>query len=336
MSLSTFAKIPVPELELEHQMHYADSIVSVTKLREPSVSKELKSRLHRRVLELRLNPQNIEILNSYDFVAKVCTFGVSNHSTTCSHQNRWWIFASISVIFLFEFDDQFDKPLLLSPENIASLSKKMRGVLRSLSGHKLSGLQGNLEDWPAEVVGKEAYLWLLREAEDLREGAAELVQDLFVDYCYGTEEEIIEWQPDAYRGDYTAWNLDRYNEVRKRSAGLTFVSVGPLFVAHKWIQKKHVVTCTDLLYEATIVIALANDILGVNRDRDDRLCVTSLKLSSCSEVVQYHNELVEVLHKKVLELEGNTRRFMEEVEASVVGLFLWQCRSKRYAVVFEC
>ena len=333
MSRSMFVKIPVPALELEHEMHYADSIVSVTKLREPSVSRELKSKLHHQVLDLKLNPQSIDILNSYDFVAKVCNLGVSNHPT--NDQNRWWIFASISVIFLFAFDDQFDKPQLLSSENIARLSKKMRGVLRSLSRHKLSGLQGSLEDWPAGVLGKEAYLWLLREAEDLREGAAELVQDLFVDYCYGTEEEIIEWQPDAYRGDFTAWDLDRYIEVRKRSAGLTFVSVGPLFVAHKWIQKEHVRACTDHLYDATILVGLANDVLGVNRDRGDRTCVTSLKLSSCSEVVQYHNELVEVLHKKVLELEGNTMHFMEEVEASVVGLFLWQCDSKRYAVVLE-
>nr|WDE20684.1 terpene synthase-like protein uBuTS-14 [Bubarida sp. uBuTS-14] len=330
MSLSVFTKIPIPAVELEHLMHYADSAVGETKLRKHSVSGELKSLLHRHLLDLKLNPQYLDHLNIYDCVAKCFNLGVNHHPTL--DQNQLWIFASILILFLFEFDDHFDNPLHLTPENTARLSKEMRAVLRSLSRHNLSGLQGGLEDWPAEVPGKEAYLWLLREAEDLKEGAAELTHGLFVDYCFGVEEEVIEWKSDTYRGDLTAWSLDRYKEVRKRTAAGGFAIVVPLFVTYKWIQKEHVHKCTDLLYEASLLLALSNDILGIPRDRRDSATMTALKIASTSEVVQHHNEMVEVLHKKVLALEGNTKHFMEEVEASVVGFFLWQCHSKRYTL----
>ena len=333
MSLSVFAKLPVPALELEHPLHYADSAVRETKLREPSVSEELKSKLHRLLLDLKLHPQYMDHLNIYDIVAKVFNLGISNRPTL--NQNQLWLLTAVLIIFLFEFDDHFDKPPQLKHENSARLSKEMRDVLRSLSRHNLSGLQGSLEDWPAEVPGKEAYLWLLREAEDLREGTAELIHDTFVDYCFGVEVEVTEWQPDMCRGDLTAWNLDRYKEVRKRSSGFVFLVVGPLFIIHKCVQKDHIITCTDLLYEASIVVALANDILGMNRDRgkSGAIDITSLKIvASSSVVVQDHNEIVEVLHKNVLELECNTRHYMEAVEASVVGLFLWQCYSNRYTL----
>ena len=36
------------------------------------------------------------------------------------------------------------------------------------------------------------------------------------------------------------------------------------------------------------------------------------------------------LRKDILELDGDTRRFMEEIEISAVGVFLWQCNCKRY------
>nr|WDE20680.1 sesquiterpene synthase uBuTS-5 [Bubarida sp. uBuTS-5] len=334
MSLSVFTKIPIPAVELEHLMHYADSAVSEAKLRKHSVSEELKSQMHRHLVDLKLNPRYPDNLNIYDFVAKLFNLGVSKHPTF--DQNRLWLFSSILILFLFEFDDHFDdhfdNPLHLTTENIARLSKEMRAVLRSLSRHNLSGLQGSLEDWPAEVPCKEAYRWLLREAEDLKEGAAELLHDIFVDYCFGVEEEVIEWKSDMYRGDLTAWSLDRYKEVRKRAAGVVFAIVVPLFVTRKWIQKEHVNTCTDLLYEAALLVGLSNDILGIPRDLRDSGTMTVLKIASTSEVVQHHNMMVEVLHKKVLALEGNTMHFMDAVETSVAGVFLWQCHSKRYTL----
>nr|WDE20676.1 bicyclogermacrene synthase uBuTS-1 [Bubarida sp. uBuTS-1] len=336
MSLSVFAKIPVPALKLENPLHYSDSAVSLAKVREPLLSGELKSRLHRHALDLKLDPKYIGNLNVHDFVAKVHDLGVSNHPTP--GQNRQWLFASTLVLFIFEFDDHFDTAVRLTPENIARVSKDMRDVLRSLSRHNLCGLQGSLEDWPAKVPCKEAYHWLLREGEDLREGTAQLIHDTFVDYCYGTEGEVIEWQPDMYRGDFTAWNLDRYCEIRKRSIGVLFAVLGPLFIRYNWIQKEHITTCIDLLHEAAIVVALANDVAGMNRDLEDNeaIDITSLKIAATSsEVVQYHNKKVEVLHKKVLELECNTWRFMEQVEASVVGLFLWHLNAQRYAVNSE-
>nr|WDE20679.1 sesquiterpene synthase uBuTS-4 [Bubarida sp. uBuTS-4] len=330
MSLSVFAKIPVPTLELEQPVHYVDSAVSVVKFREPLVSGDVKRKLHRHVLDLKLNPEYIQHLGIYDLVAKVYNLGVSNHPL---NQYRLWLLVSTLEILIFEFDDYFDKSLLRTPENIAKLSKEMRGVLRSLSRHNLSGLQGSLEDWPAEVPCKQAYLWHLREAEDLREGTAQLIHDTFVDYCYGVEVEVTEWQSDVNKGDLTAWNLDRYNDARKHSVGLAYAIVGPLYIANKWLQKEHIITCTDLVYDASILTVLGNDILGMNRDRGDSGTMTSLKLlASSSEVVQYHNELVEVLHKKVIELECNTRHYMEEVEAAVVAFFLWQSRAERYAV----
>ena len=48
---------------------------------------------------------------------------------------------------------------------------EMRGILKALSRHSLGGLQGVLDDWPTAVPCKEAYLWLLQEAEGLRKGA---------------------------------------------------------------------------------------------------------------------------------------------------------------------
>nr|WDE20678.1 bicyclogermacrene synthase uBuTS-3 [Bubarida sp. uBuTS-3] len=334
MSLSAFTKIPVPALELEYPMHYADSAVSEAKLRETSVSTELKSKLHRHILNLKLKAQYAEHLNIYDFIAKVHSIGVSNHPTVNKSEKRQVLFASSLIVLLFQFDDHFEAtdPLHLTLESIAKRSKEMRSVLSSLSAHNLSGLQGSLEEWPAAVPGKEAYLWLLREADDLREGTAELVHDTFVDYCHGVLMEIIEWQSDMYRGDFTAWNLDRYKEVRKRSSGVIFGTVGILYITQKWIQKEHITTCTDLLYEAAIVVSFGNDILGKNRDSVDSsvIDITSLKIATSSNIVLKHNTMVKALHSKVLELEGDTRHFMEEMEASVVGLFLWQLYSKRY------
>ena len=327
MSLSVFTKIPIPTMKLEPPMHYADSTVSVANLRESLVSEKLNNRLHRLVLDLKLNPQYIDHMNINDFVAKACNLGAPTPD-----QDWLWLFTSVHGIFIFEFDDHFDKPRQIAPECVAKRAKEMRAVLRSLGSHKLSGLQGSLEHWPSEVPCKEAYLWLLRKAEELREGAAELLHDVFIDFCNGVEEEIIQWQSDAYRGDFTAWNLDHYKEARKRSVGYIYSPVVPLFIINKWIQKEYFTTCIDLLYEAAIIVALANDILGIPRDHGDDGTMTVLRIiTSLNDVIKVHNEMVEELHKKVLELECNAMYFMEEMEAGMVGLFLWQLNSNRYA-----
>ena len=75
---------------------------------------------------------------------------------------------------------------------------EIKTFLRALSRHGLSGFQGNLDDRPTSLPFREPYLWLLREAEDLSEGAAELIHYTFVDYCLGLEMEVTEWAPDLY------------------------------------------------------------------------------------------------------------------------------------------
>ena len=96
-----------------------------------------------------------------------------------------------------------------TPENVSRLSKEMRTLLRALTKHGLSGLQGDLNEWPTTVPLKEAYLWLLREAEDVRKGTAELVHHTFLDYCFGVETEVTEWAPDVYQNNTSAWNLSK-------------------------------------------------------------------------------------------------------------------------------
>ena len=153
----------------------------------------------------------------------------------------------------------FDDPIS-TPEIVARLSMEVR----ALSRHSLDGLQGDLDDkiWPTAVPCKEAYLWLLQEGESLKNGAAELIQSTFNDYCLGVEWELVEWAPDLHRGDMTAWNLDRCVEVRKRSAGGGF-TLALLFVIHKWMTQKHFSDCSNLIYNAGSIIALGNDVLGL-------------------------------------------------------------------------
>ena len=55
----------------------------------------------------------------------------------------------------------------------------MRGILRAISRHSLSGLQGALDDRPTTIPCKEAYFWLLSEADVLGKGAAELIHSFF-------------------------------------------------------------------------------------------------------------------------------------------------------------
>ena len=68
------------------------------------------------------------------------------------------------------------------------------------------------------MPSKEAYLWLPREGEGLKKGAAELIHSTFLDYCVGVGSELVEWASDLYQGDMTAQNLNRCTEVRKHSA----------------------------------------------------------------------------------------------------------------------
>ena len=201
----------------------------------------------------------------------------------------------------------------------------------------LSGLQGGLDDWPTALVPlKEAYLWLLKEAEDLRKGTAELIHYQFLDYCFGVEAELMEWAPDMHQNNTLAWNLCRYNEVRKRSSGMIVTLMGPLYVANKWLKKETFISCysSHLLYDESIVTALANDLIGVKKDHQqevsETISMTSLKFASVKEIAQAHNERVTCLRKNILDLHGDERIFMEEIEVAVAGLFLWQCNARHY------
>ena len=259
--MSQLIEVPVNVLALRHHLKYAQSALSAAKLRQASVSSALKSRLQNRlrVSALKLNPKHIEGLNIADYVAKIFNVGIECPSTGC--QDRQWIFSATLFIVLVEFDDHFDEQFC-TPETVAKLSMVMRGILKALSRHSLGGLQGVLDDWPTAVPCKEAYLWLLQEAEGLRKGAAELIHGNFNDYCLGVVSEIVEWAPDLHRGDLTAWDLERCNEVRKRSVAGTFFLV-PLYVINVWMTREHYRACRDLLYDVSVIIALANDVLGV-------------------------------------------------------------------------
>ena len=116
----------------------------------------------------------------------------------------------------------------------------------------------------------------------------------------------------------TAWNLDRCIEVRKHSAGAAF-AMTPLFVINKWMTRKHYSACNDLIYDAAIIIALGNDVLGVVERESQSTGMQPTKIVSADEVVQSHNEKVECLRKILKELDGDARRFMEEMETSTVG-----------------
>ena len=99
-------------------MHYAEATISVAKLRESLVSEKLNSRLHRLVLDLKLNPQYIDHMGINDFVAKACNLGAPTPD-----QDWLWLFTSVHGVFIFEFDDHFDKPRQITPECVAKRAK---------------------------------------------------------------------------------------------------------------------------------------------------------------------------------------------------------------------
>ena len=328
-----FLEVPVKSLAPEYQgpaLQYAQSAFDLAKLRNASISPSLRDKLKNHCSALKLNSQYIEELNISDYVAKVNGICIANEHHATEEQNQLWIFAATHAILLIEFDDYFDTPCN-TPDNVSRLSMEMRSVLRALSRH----LQGGLDDWPTGVPCKEAYLWLLKESECLRKGAAELIHYMYIDYCFGVEMEITEWSPDMHRCDTSAWNLDRCNEVRKRSIGVVSAAIaGPLYVANNWMKKEHITNNIDQVYNASIIVALANDILGLKRDGQERECMAiglkTAKIASASEIIQHHNEKVKCLNKCILDLDGDTRHFMEEIEVTTVGLFLWHCNAKRY------
>lgn len=322
--MSRFVEVPVKALALQHPFKYAHSALSVAKLREASVSSLLKTRLRNHLSALNLNPKYIEALNIPDFIAKI--YGIECPST--EDKERQWVFSATFTICFFVFDDHFDEQVG-TPEIVAKLSLEMRDILRALSRHTLSGLQGVLDDWPTDVPCKKAYLWLLQEAEGLRKGGAELLHTTFNDYCLGVESEIVEWAPDLHGGDMSAWNLDRCNEVRKRSAAGN-MALAPLYVINKWMTREHYRACNDLLYDVSLIIALPNDVIQSVKRNSHSISMETTKILSADEIVQCHNKKVECLRKDILELDGDTRRFMEEIEISAVGVFLWQCNCKRY------
>ena len=326
--MSQFTEVPVKALALQHPMKYANSPLSAARLRETPINSSLISRLENHLSALKINLKYIELLNVTDFVAKIWNVGIERPST--EDQDRLWIYCATFIITLFEFDDHFDEPIS-TPDIITRLSMEMRVFLRALSRHSLGGLQGDLDDWPTAVPCKEGYLWLLREGERLKKGAAELFHSMFLDYSLGVESELVEWAPDLHRGDMTAWNLDRCVEVRKRSAG-AHLTVVPLFVIHKWMTRKDFSACNDLIYDTGVIAGLGNDILGIVQSSSESLSIglQPTRIASADKVVQCHNEKVECLRKDIEELEGDKRRFMEEIETSSVGLFVWQCNCKRY------
>ena len=143
--MSWFVEVHIKSLVLQHPLRYSRSALDSAKLRNSSVSLSLKNKLQNHCSALKLNPRYNEEVSIADFVAKTNNLGVEYHAT--EEEDRLWIFVATLGIFLFEFDDYFDKPSN-TPENVSRLSTEMRVVQRALSRHGLSGLQGNIDDWP--------------------------------------------------------------------------------------------------------------------------------------------------------------------------------------------
>ena len=309
-------------LPFEYPLQYARSTLILAKQRNAaSVSSSLQGRVLNHCSALNLKPPAGE-LNFADFIAKVYNIGIENP--------QLWIYAATHCLFFMEFDEYFDGACN-TPDNVSRLSMELRALLRALSRHGLGGLRGDLDDWPTGVPGREAFRWLLKETEALRMGAGEMSHYCFLDYCLGIELEIVEWAPDMYQGNTTKWDIDRCVEIRKRSAGVLYLMV-PLYVAKTWIRKEHVAACNDLLYDVAAIGGLANDVMWIKHSEENEMGIQTLKIASRSEVIQYHNDRVRCLRKAILDLDGDTRSFMEEVEVSIVGVLLWECNALRYDV----
>ena len=62
------------------------------------------------------------------------------------------------------------------------------------------------------------------------------------------------------------------------------------------------------LYDAAIVIALANDALGAMEKESQSIGIQPTKIVSADEVVQCHNEKVECLRKDIKELDWRHKK----------------------------
>ena len=306
----------------EYPLQYARStVISAKRRNAASVSSSLQGRVLNHCSVLHLKPPPGE-LNFTDFIAKVYNIGIEDP--------QLWIYAATHCLFFMEFDEHFDGACN-TPDNVSRLSMELSALIRALSRHGLGGLRGDLDDWPTGVPGREAYLWLQKETEALRIGAGEMSHYGFLDYCLGIESEIVEWAPDIYQGNTTKWDIDRCMEIRKRSAGVRYLLV-PLYVANTWMRKEHVDACNDLLYDVAVIGGLANDVMWIKHGEENEMGIQTLKIASRGEVIQYHNDRVRCLRKAILDLDGDTRSFMEEVEVSIEGVLLWECNAQRYDV----
>ena len=317
-------------LERDSPLQYPLEVLASVLQRRRLETSGLLEALEKHCKAIKLEFQLYDHLNASNYVAKVNNVTVDYEPA--EERDRLWIFSTTLVIFLFQFDDHFDKPSC-SPENASMLSTEMKTILRAFRKHAFNGLQGQLEDWPASVPLKEAYLWLLKEAEELREGTAEVLHYAFMALVYGVETEITEWGPDAYSGDMSRWNLQRYDNVRKHTGGMQVATVPIIYIANKRTTKEHYIACEDMVNDySSLIVGLANDIIGSKKDKMEEKSsgVKSINIASEREVVQHHNDLVKCLKKAVLELQGDTRRFMEEVEVATAGLAVWQLDCKRY------
>ena len=320
--MSQFVEVSVKSLVLQHPLRYARWALNAAKLRNSSASPSLKDKFEKHCSALDLRPVPVA-----DIIAKASNIGVGYHQA--EEQDRLWILTGTLYVFLMEFDAHFDNPSC-TPENISRLSMEIRAILRALSRHGLSGFQGNLDDWPTSLPFRKPYLWLLKEAEDLRKGAAELLHYTFVDFCLGLEMEVTEWAPDLYRNDTSSWNLDRCCEARKRSRGQAIYIVPSFYIGNKWTKKEHFTACIDLIYDTAIITTLAGDLLGEKEDLEtDHIGMTTLKIAKRSKIAQLHNEKVECLRNDISSLHGDIRRLMEEVEVTMASTFLWECTRKK-------
>ena len=227
-------------LEPNCPLQYPRGVLTSVLQRRRLETTELLEALEKLCKAIKLDFQLYDHLNASNYAAVVNNITVDYEPA--EERDRLWIFATTLVIFLFLFDDHFDKPTC-SPENASILSTEVKTILRAFRKHTFNGLQGELEDWPASVPLKEAYLWLLKEAEELREGAAEVLHYAFTVFVHGIEDELREWGPDAYDGDLSTWDLQRYDEVRKYTGGAPIALVPTIFIINKWTKKEHFVTC---------------------------------------------------------------------------------------------
>ena len=88
----------------------------------------------------------------------------------------------------------------------------------------------------------------------------------------------------------------------------------------------------DLVDDCSLITGLHNDVLGHKKDDMEAKSAgaKATKIASQSDVALHHNDVVKRLKQDVLELQGDTRRFMEEVEVATAGLAVWHLNCKRY------